>query len=194
MTDSLGDPLAARKDALRTVMREARSGQIDQHGDAIARHGLELARGHEVVATYGSIGHEPDTWPLIQALHERGVLVLLPVLAHRRSPDWAPYAGREALRTGWHGILEPTTEALGAAGLAQASLVITSALAVADDGHRLGVGGGWFDRALAHARPDALVHALCFETERVALVPFDEHDRVVGGFLTPGGFGPLPVE
>lgn len=194
LIDSTDDTLASRKDALRAALRQARSARTDRHGDAIARHGLELAAGHRVVATYGSLGDEPDTWPLIDALHERGVRVLLPVLAQRRQPDWAPYAGRDALRAGWHGILEPTTEPLGTPGLAEASLVITSALAVADDGHRLGVGGGWFDRALAHARPDAVVHALCFDAERVARVPFDERDRVVGGFLTPSGFGPLPVE
>ncbi len=181
------------KDAVRSRVRAARALRSDAAGAAFARAGGALASealstgglaSSGVVALYASVGREPDTWPLISSLHAVGVGVLLPVLAGRRAPDWARYAGRSALRPGWHGILEPTTPPVGAAALAEASVVFCSALATTPAGDRLGGGGGWYDRALGDAAADALVVALCFDEEVVDRLPTDPWDRRVDVVLT----------
>lgn len=177
-------PWVGAKEALRGRIRAARVLRSDAAGAAFAAGGSRLAAGHEAVALYGSLGTEPDTWPLIEALAAGSVRVLLPVLAGRRQPDWAWYAGLAALRPGWHGIVEPTTPPVGAAGLAAVGLVVCSALAVTPRGERLGAGGGWYDRALAHAAPGAEVVALCFDAEVVPSVPTDPWDRRVDAILT----------
>lgn len=143
-----------------------------------------MAAGHSTVALYCSAGHEPDTWPLIEALHRAGTRVMLPLLAGRRTPCWGWYAGRDALRPGWHGILEPTTPPIGVDALAEASLVFCSALAVTPRGDRLGTGGGWYDRALGLADPDAVLAALCFDDEVVDAVPTEPWDRRVDVVVT----------
>ena len=113
--------------------------------------------------------------------------VLLPVLAGRRTPDWAWYAGPAALRPGWHGIPEPTTPPLGPDALGAVSLVVTSALAATASGERLGTGGGWYDRALTHRSPDAVVAALVNEREVLGHLPTEPWDVRVAALVTEAG-------
>ena len=61
--------------------------------------------------------------------------------------------------------------------------MLAPALAVDATGHRLGQGGGSYDRALA--RTDAPVLAVVFDDELIAEVPTEPHDRLVSGVLTP---------
>jgi 5-formyltetrahydrofolate cyclo-ligase len=61
------------------------------------------------------------------------------------------------------------------------------ALAVARDGVRLGRGGGYYDRALGHVRPDAVLVALLFDDELLDELPAEEHDRRVTAVVTPNG-------
>ncbi len=58
-------------------------------------------------------------------------------------------------------------------------------MAVTLDGRRLGVGGGWFDRALAFARPDALLVALVTDDDVVDALPTEPHDRTIDVIVTP---------
>ncbi|WP_052462210.1 5-formyltetrahydrofolate cyclo-ligase [Nigerium massiliense] len=183
------DAITRAKDALRAQIRAERSRspvtQADQ--DARLRHALDVSAGRARVALYASIDPEPDTWPLIDALHARGVRVLLPVLAGRRTPAWSWFTGRAHLRPGWHGIPEPTGDVLGPEALGEADLVWCSALAVGADGHRVGTGGGWYDRALAHRRPDAPLAALVNEREVLDAVPAHPWDRPVDVVVTERG-------
>ena len=59
------------------------------------------------------MGREPGTRALIDALHARGVRVLLPVLLADNDLDWAVYAGPEHLLPAGRGLLEPDGERLG---------------------------------------------------------------------------------
>jgi len=151
---------------------------------------LDLSSGHHTIALYASNAAEPDTWGLIDALHERGHTLLLPLLgrradgAARRAPDWGVYAGRDRLRIGYAGISEPDTAALGAEGLKLASLVWCPGLAVSVRGDRLGTGGGWYDRALGFADPDAVVGVLLRDVEVRADVPVEPFDRRVDVIVT----------
>jgi len=63
--------------------------------------------------------------------------------------------------------------------------VLAPALAVDGAGHRLGQGGGSYDRALT--RTSAPVLAVVFDDELLESVPVQRHDRPVGGTLTPAG-------
>ena len=62
------------------------------------------------------------------------------------------------------------------------------ALTVDRTGIRLGYGGGCYDRALARARPDALLVALLRDGELVAdPLPAEPHDRRVHAVAMPSG-------
>ena len=56
-------------------------------------------------------------------------------------------------------------------------------------GVRLGPGGGYYDRALAHARPDAVLVAVLFDGELLDEVPAEAHDHRVTAVVTPSGAG-----
>ncbi|MDQ2624497.1 MAG: 5-formyltetrahydrofolate cyclo-ligase, partial [Actinomycetota bacterium] len=77
-------------------------------------------------------------------------------------------------------------------------VVLAPALAVDTAGNRLGNGGGWYDRALEHARPDvpviALVHAEEIYDGDEYPLPVEAHDRRVDAVATPEGWRWLRIQ
>jgi len=185
------EAIAGAKATLRRAVqlrRESRSLAQRTRDDEDRLAVLEAAVGSRppaTVAAYLSAGAEPGTLQLVGWLAAHRVQVLLPVLSGGRDPAWASYAGPDALRLGRHGILEPTGDPLPAAGLVGADLVLCPGLAANERGDRLGRGGGWYDRALAHAAPDTAVWVLLNTDEILPAIPVHDWDRPVHALLTP---------
>lgn len=179
-----GATQTASKEALRARIRARRASMPLSEGDRTAR-ALALSTGAGVVACYLSVDPEPGTHALVDALVAGGCRVLVPLL--RREPDWAWYAGPEGLRPGWGGIPVPMTPPLGPQILARAEWIWVSGLAATPEGDRLGTGGGWYDRALRHASPDARIGVLLHDGEVLESVPTDIWDRRVHVILTASG-------
>ena len=132
-----------------------------------------LISGAVRVASYVPVGHEPGVTP------RRGWL--LPVLRADGDLDWAAYDGR--LVPGPHGLREPAGPRLGVGAVAGCDLVLVPALRVDRAGHRLGRGGGSYDRALP--RVTGLAVALLNDGELVQQVPTEPHDARVHAAVTP---------
>ncbi|MFH8691406.1 5-formyltetrahydrofolate cyclo-ligase [Streptomyces anulatus] len=171
--------LLTKEDAARTaaVLAEA------------ALHLPELADAR-TVAAYVSVGREPGTRALLEALRGRGVRVLLPVLLADNDLDWAAYEGPEHLLPAGRGLLEPDGPRLGPAAVLNADAVLLPGLAVDGAGMRLGRGGGSYDRVLARltaagAHPSLVV--LLYDDEVVTRVPWEPHDHPVDAVVTPAG-------
>jgi 5-formyltetrahydrofolate cyclo-ligase len=146
------------------------------------------------VAAYYSVGTEPDTRGLVYALWKRGAYVLLPLLRPDGDLDWASYEGPDSLVAGPRGLREPGEPARGVGAVASADAVLVPALAVDRAGHRLGRGGGSFDRALARVGPLVPVIALLYDGELVDRVPAAPHDAPVRAVACPrSGVTPLPA-
>ena len=139
------------------------------------------------VASYLPVGDEPDVRPLLHWLADAGVALLVPVLLPDAHLDWVAYRPGEHLTRGLRGTAHPDGELLGPEAISRADVLLAPALAVDRDGHRLGRGGGSFDRALAHLTAGPLVLAVVREEEVLDQVPSEDHDRVVDGALTPSG-------
>ena len=153
----------------------------------------ELAKAR-TVAAYVSVGGEPGTTTLLDALCARGVRVLLPALLPDNDLDWGVYAGEASLTRVRHGrrtaLLEPSGGRLGPDAVTAADVVLLPGLAVDTRGMRLGRGGGSYDRVLARleragARPALVV--LLYDSEVVGHVPGEAHDRPVDAVVTPSG-------
>ncbi|MEV6671962.1 5-formyltetrahydrofolate cyclo-ligase [Streptomyces sp. NPDC051162] len=157
---------------------------------ALARRALGLPELAEAgtVAAYVSVGSEPGTRALLDALRERGVRVLLPVLLPDNDLDWARYDGPGHLVRASRGLLEPDGERLGVHAVTGADAVLLPGLAVDVRGLRLGRGGGSYDRVLARlsGRTPARV-VLLYDSEVVAEVPAEPHDQPVDAAVTPSG-------
>ena len=90
--------------------------------------------------------------------------------------------------------MEPVGPRLGPTAIGTAEAVVVPAMAVDRSGVRLGRGGGFYDRALLHARPGALLVALVHDDEFLDELPVAAHDRRVGVVVTPsGGWQALPA-
>ncbi|MET8408946.1 5-formyltetrahydrofolate cyclo-ligase [Streptomyces sp. NPDC005195] len=172
------------------------AGDLRETAEALAARALELpelAHAH-TVAAYVSVGSEPGTLALLDALHARGVRVLLPVLMADNDLDWGAYAGEGSLTRVRHGgrmaLLEPAGERLGPESVQEADAVLLPGLAVDRRGLRLGRGGGSYDRVLARlerAGTDPVLVVLLYDTEVVEDVPREPHDRPVHAAVTPSG-------
>ncbi|MEV6577286.1 5-formyltetrahydrofolate cyclo-ligase [Streptomyces sp. NPDC051582] len=163
---------------------------------ALSRSALELpelADAH-TVAAYVSVGSEPGTRDLLDALLAAGKRVLLPVLLPDNDLDWAAYEGPDSLAEAAHPgkmrLLEPAGTRLGPDAVTGADAVLLPGLAVDGRGMRLGRGGGSYDRVLARlaragAHPALVV--LLYDEEVVARVPEEPHDHPVQAVATPSG-------
>lgn len=180
--------LAARR-ALSPDDREAAAR-------ALARSALALPElaGARTVAAYVSVGAEPGTRDLLDALRAAGKQVLLPVLLPDNDLDWGAYGGPGSLAGAEHPgkmrLLEPAGPRLGPDAVTGADAVLLPGLAVDRRGMRLGRGGGSYDRVLerlerAGAHPALVV--LLYDDEVVARVPEEPHDHPVQAVATPSG-------
>ncbi len=140
------------------------------------------------IAAYVSVGREPGTGPLIEALAERGVDVLLPVLLPDGDLDWAPYTGAGRLVAAARGLLEPMAEPVGPDAVAAVDAVLVPGLAVDRRGNRLGRGGGSYDRALARVGGRGFTCVVLHDGEVVDIpLPREPHDVPVAAAATPSG-------
>jgi 5-formyltetrahydrofolate cyclo-ligase len=179
---------AAAKAALRRTLRDRRAARDAaaraEAGEALARHAGALDAA--TVAAFVAVRDEPPTLPLLAALRGAGRRVLLPLLREDDDLEWGEFDREEALRPARLRILEPVGASLGLDAVRDAGIVLAPALAVDNQGRRLGQGGGSYDRALA--RVEAPVIAVVFDDEVLdEPIPVEPHDRRVAGVLTPGG-------
>ncbi|MDF9813694.1 5-formyltetrahydrofolate cyclo-ligase [Streptomyces sp. SPB162] len=184
------------KAELRAELLRLRRGLTPQARGAAARAladrvaDLPEIRTAGTVAAYVSMGTEPGTREVIDALRAAGTRVLLPVLMADNDLDWAAYEGSEALRRTERGLFEPTGAHLGTEAVTRAEAVLLPGLAVDGDGLRLGRGGGSYDRVLARLRRagrEPALMVLLYANEVVARVPREPHDHPVHLAVTPEG-------
>ncbi|KQX71843.1 MULTISPECIES: 5-formyltetrahydrofolate cyclo-ligase [Aeromicrobium] len=183
---------ARQRDELLARRRARTLPQRAEAAEAIAQHVLAVplvARARRL-ACYLSMPSEPGTGPLVAALHDRGVEVVVPVSRPDRTLDWVLLEPGTGTTVSPLGIPEPAGRPLGADALASCSVVIVPALAVDHAGHRLGRGAGYYDRALVDVA--APVCALVFADELLPVVPHEPHDVPVQMAVTPSGLFRVP--
>lgn len=192
LPEELGPPPGpvAAKQALRASFRRRRDERDPaERSAAAAAVAGALLRGLVGVRTFAAFvpdATEPGHGRLPAVFTRLGARVLLPVVPPGGAElGWAVDTGR--LAPGRFGLLEPMGPRLAATALGTAEVVVVPAVAVARDGVRLGRGGGYYDRALAHARAGATVVALVFDDELVDDLPAEPHDRRVDAVVTPSG-------
>jgi 5-formyltetrahydrofolate cyclo-ligase len=184
------DEVGAAKAHLRSRLRERRRARpAPERAAAAAAVTTTLLRGLAGVRTIAAFApdeYEPGHGRLPAAFTQLGARVLLPVVTDG-DPElrWAVDTGR--LAPGRFGLMEPLGPRLGATAIGTAEAVVVPAVAVDRSGVRLGRGRGFYDRALVHARPGALLVAVVHDDELLDDLPAEPHDRRVGVVVTPSG-------
>ncbi|MBR6086430.1 MAG: 5-formyltetrahydrofolate cyclo-ligase [Prevotella sp.] len=158
-----------REDAVPGQGEDAMPAELE----ALTRY---LSRWHTLLL-YWSMPDEVCTHSLVERLHREGHRVLLPRVVSDTEMTLHAYAGREQMRPGAFGILEPLTPAIDIASLRRGrdAAGVVPGMAFDAAGHRLGRGKGYYDRMLQQL---PLIHkiGLCHDWQMVAQVPTDEHD------------------
>ena len=183
------DDVEARKSLLRRTVRSRRRARSAAEADAVDRDlarsltTCPLLRAVRTVACYTSLPGEPGTRAALDQLQRDGVEVVLPVLLPDDDLDWTPRADPAPRTVG------EAPRLLGRDAVAEVDLLLVPALAVDTEGHRLGQGGGSYDRALRRVPPRVPVVALVHDDElldaAVSPVPVLPHDRLVDAVITP---------
>lgn len=155
-------------------------------GAALAMQLSELVSrlGASRVSCFLPTRTEPDTRSFLTLAATAGIEVLLPSSREDGLLDWIRPSG-EGTAPGAFGIDEPLGERLGPGSLAQVDLMLVPAAAVDLEGHRLGWGRGYFDRALAALDSVPPVYAVVYDHEVLERVPVEGHDVPVDGAVTP---------
>lgn len=174
------------RDQLLTARGELGLAEVGRRARALAEVLMAApeVRRAATVAAYVSVGREPGTGPLLDALTAAGKRVLLPVLLPDNDLDWAAYDGPAGLVPATRGLLEPAGRPLGTDAIATADAVLVPGLAVDRHGRRLGRGGGSYDRALGRVPVGTFVCVLLNGDEVLDRVPVAAHDRPVSASAT----------
>lgn len=64
------------------------------------------------------------------------------------------------------------------------SLVVVPAIALDPNGHRIGYGGGWYDRFSTKVGPHAVFAGVAFEEQIVDAIPRQDHDIILDLVIT----------
>jgi 5-formyltetrahydrofolate cyclo-ligase len=182
--------IATEKRKLREAARVTRlqlAGTLPDFAQRIAAHidQLPIADGFRVSA-YRALAEEADPSRLLQAFEARGCEICYPRVHMKGQPLWfhVPVA-HEPWLPGAFGIPEPRADW----PRAFPSVLLVPLLAFDAEGYRLGYGGGYYDRTLAHFRAEREVTAIgvAFAGQEVACVPHDAGDEKLDMMVTETG-------
>lgn len=170
-----------------SVLRRA-VGPADRRlaGEAIAGHILRQIARRRVRrwAIYADLADEVPMRPLFEAIR-RVSIPLLPRIEGSRLEFFSVRSWSD-LRPGAYGVLEPTRGA-GAVRVIPGDAVVLPGLAFDRSGHRLGRGGGFYDRAFAGARAQPLLIGAGYAFQLLPQVPHGTGDRRVDVVATDRG-------
>ena len=140
---------------------------------------MSAFRDAKVVMMYYPVHHEVDLRPLL-AKYEGQKIFLLPV-THRHSMEVRPYDGEEMMRKGRLGVPEPQT----ATYRGHIDLMLVPGVVFDQHGHRIGRGGGYYDRFLAqHLATKKIGVCYDFQLKKHDL-PHTLSDHKVDRIVTP---------
>lgn len=148
--------------------------------------GLDAYRQARSLMVYVAFRSELLTEGLIRAALAQGKVVTVPKV-ERQSKGLLACRLRSfpgPLRPGAYGILEPVGEALELWPPEQLDLVVVPGLAFDPAGHRLGYGGGYYDRFLAGPAAQATAIGMAFREQVLAHLPVEPLDRSVSAVVT----------
>lgn len=148
--DQLRKTFFAQRKALGAAERQRQS-------EALSALLLQWYRGLDAsqrqarkVAMTIQFGTEPDTDPVMHALHADGVEIWVPISNADRSMSWTRWTPDVAMEQSALGpIQEPVGQRFGPEAVADVDVVFVPALVADRAGYRLGKGGGYYDRFLA---------------------------------------------
>jgi 5-formyltetrahydrofolate cyclo-ligase len=140
-----------------------------------------------VIAGYAAIGDEADPSEILALAAARGHPIALPRVAAPASPlIFHLWTSGDPLEAGPHGTRHPAEDA----AITHPALLLVPLLAFDGNGHRLGYGGGYYDRTLAALRKfnhGVIAVGLAFSVQEVTHLPHEPEDEPLDWIVTEHG-------
>lgn len=171
--------------ALRAVVEQKRrmmsSDQVAEESALVVSQIEQMSafRDAQTVMLYYPVHNEVDLRPLLSK-YESQKTFLFPVV-HRRSMEVRPYDGEDMMRKGRLGVPEPQTETW----TGSIDLILVPGVVFDHHCHRIGRGGGYYDKFLSHHRRAKKI-GVCYSFQlKKHDVPHSLHDLKVDRVVTP---------
>lgn len=166
------------KKTLRAKIREqkrAMSGEeIRERSEKLGQLFADSQLYREATTIYGYLPYNQEvrTVPMLERALKDGKRVAVPKV-YGDEMKFIYMTDLTQVEKGYAGIPEPVED--GPVAEDQTALVLMPGLAFDKEGHRIGYGGGFYDKFLA-AEPNHPTLALCYEFQMVKELPTEEFD------------------
>lgn len=170
---SLRTGFRAKRDAVRPAERHAASEAL-----VLQLYTQDWFTQKQAFALYRAMPSEIDTQPLITALWQQQKDCYLPRITTEDTLVFAHYTADTVLIPNRFGIAEPLTSA-SLCTLQNLDVIFMPLVAFDEEGHRLGMGAGFYDKTLAHLREQKerpLLVGLAYELQKTSHIPHDVWD------------------
>jgi len=179
---------------LRAKIKEKRdqlpSENVDQLGEAIFRNILasNILKDKKRIAIYYSVNNEVTTVQIIKHLWTKNKDLFLPIIKSNQLM-FGPYKSGDHLNNNKFGIPEPVTRTEDLITADILDLVIVPLVAFDSNCNRLGMGGGYYDRALAFKQTSSetgfpLLIGLAYELQKVNALEINSWDIPMDGIIS----------
>ena len=173
------------KTALRKTIRERKRAmtpeQIEDKSRRLGQLFLECEAYRQARTVYGYLPYNQEvrTVPMLQQALRDGKQVAVPKV-YGEEMKFILMTDLSLVATGYAGIPEPIAD--GPIADDPTALVLMPGLAFDPQGHRIGYGGGFYDKFLA-AEPDHPTLALCYDFQMLPALETEEFDIPVDAVL-----------
>jgi 5-formyltetrahydrofolate cyclo-ligase len=162
--------------------------ELDYLSSRISRQviGLPEVKNAKTISVYLHKGSEVRTDEIVAWCLSSGKRVIIPVTnrENRKLIFSELHNPATELHIGSFGILEPKPEFLRPIPLEEAEVVLVPGIAWDFQGHRVGYGGGYYDRSINSLRKHVLTIGLAYELQLVKQVPASRYDRAANKVVT----------
>jgi 5-formyltetrahydrofolate cyclo-ligase len=180
----MGQIIRNDKQKLRKEILERRSNMVidEEVAQGLSEQLFTLITSEKVsvIGCHLPFGQEPPLGSFLRKVLESGIKVLSPVSLSNGEMNWVRFDG--GTKKGLFGFEEAAGEIRDPS---QIEMMVMPALAVDMEGHRLGRGGGFYDRQLEKLDPEIRTVAVVFDNEIIDFVPFEAHDKKVRFAVSP---------
>lgn len=155
---------------------------VQKKSSAIVSHlkTIQMIRQSDCLFMYNGFNHEVDLHTMV----ELGIPIALPqvigkTMVFRRIVDETTFA------TSRFGVEEPIDGVI--IRPSRQSILLLPGSCFDKQGHRIGYGGGFYDRYLAQNHYRAAI-AVAYNFQLLDAIPFESHDVMVNGIVTESGY------
>ena len=154
--------------------------------DSIQLTALKLVeyRSARTVALYSPVQNEVDTSAILSDALKWGKKVFYPKLSLTGTTGFARIRSAAELVVGRYGVLEPAGREVLTPADSDRLIVFIPGLLFDRQGHRLGRGGGWYDRVLNGLGNRGFFVGLAYEIQLVDDLPAESWDQRVHFLIT----------